>query len=137
MTGHPFISLGVFLWILRNFWEHLFYWTPLGDCFWNYFHILKYSLSVFSSLSVTTTDTAWKLSKYRVFSGPYFPVFGLNTETYGLNLHIQSEYRKIRIRKNSVYGHFSCSVRTGLIANENMERTSQVPVKIKIKGPSD
>ena len=23
--------------------------------------------------------TAWKLSKYGVFSGPYFPVFGLNT----------------------------------------------------------
>ena len=30
-----------------------------------------------------------------VFSGPYFPVFGLN-----------SEYRKIRTRKNSVFGHF-------------------------------
>ena len=27
-------------------------------------------------------DTAWKVSKYGVFSGPYFPVFGLNTETY-------------------------------------------------------
>ena len=24
---------GVFLWILRNFQEHLFYWTPLDDCF--------------------------------------------------------------------------------------------------------
>ena len=24
--------------------------------------------------------TAWKVSKYGVFSGPYFPVFGLNTE---------------------------------------------------------
>ena len=27
--------------------------------------------------------TAWKVSKYGVFSGPYFPVFGLNTEKYG------------------------------------------------------
>ena len=27
--------------------------------------------------------TAWKVSKYEVISGPYFPVFGLNTEKYG------------------------------------------------------
>ena len=25
---------GVFLWILRNFLDHLFYRTPLDDCFW-------------------------------------------------------------------------------------------------------
>ena len=25
---------GVFLWILQNFQEHLFYRTPPGDCFW-------------------------------------------------------------------------------------------------------
>ena len=25
------------------------------------------------------------MSKYGVFSGPYFPVFGLNTEIYGVN----------------------------------------------------
>ena len=25
-------------------------------------------------------QTAWKVSKYKVISGPYFPVFGLNTE---------------------------------------------------------
>ena len=39
-------------------------------------------------------------------NGPYFPVFGLNTEIYS---RIQPEYRKIRTRKNSVFGHFSCS----------------------------
>ena len=43
---------------------------------------------------------AWKVSKYGVFSGSYFPVFGLN---------IQSEYGKIRTRKDSVFGHFSNS----------------------------
>ena len=47
------------------------------------------------------------MSKYRVFSGPYFPVFGLNTERYSVFLRIQSECRKIRTRKNSVFGHFS------------------------------
>ena len=54
--------------------------------------------------------TAWKVSKYGVISGPYFPVFGLDTEVYGVNLRIQSEYKKIRIRKNFVFGHFSRSV---------------------------
>ena len=28
-------------------------------------------------------NTAWKVSKCRVISGPYFPVFGLNTRKYG------------------------------------------------------
>ena len=36
------------------------------------------------------THTAWKVSKYGVISGPYFPVFGLNTEIYEVNLRIQS-----------------------------------------------
>ena len=47
------------------------------------------------------------MSKYGVFSGLYFPVFGLNMEK---SLRIQSEWRKIRTRKNSVFGHFSRSV---------------------------
>ena len=50
--------------------------------------------------------TACKVSKYGVFSGPYFPAFELNTEIYGLNT-IKCE--KIRTRKNSVFGHFSRS----------------------------
>ena len=36
-------------------------------------------------------------------------VFGLNTEIYGVNLRIQSEYWKIQTRKNSIFGHFSRS----------------------------
>ena len=53
--------------------------------------------------------TVWKVSKYGVFSGPYFSVFGLNTKIYGLNLRIQIEYRKIQTKKNSLFGHFSHS----------------------------
>ena len=45
----------------------------------------------------------------RFISGPHFPVFGLNAEIYGINLRIQSEYRKIRTRNNSLFGHFSRS----------------------------
>ena len=37
--------------------------------------------------------TTWKVPKCGVFSGLYFPVFGLNTEIYSVNLRTQSEYR--------------------------------------------
>ena len=40
------------------------------------------------------------MSKYGVLSGPYFPVFGLNAERYEVSLRIQSECRKIRIKKS-------------------------------------
>ena len=53
--------------------------------------------------------TGWKVSKYGVNSGPYFLVFGMNTEIYGIHLCIQSEYRKIRTRNNAVFEHFSRS----------------------------
>ena len=49
------------------------------------------------------------MSKYGVVSGPYFRVFVLNTEIYEANLRIQPEYRKIRTKNNSVFGHFSRS----------------------------
>ena len=47
-------------------------------------------------------------------SGPYFPIFGLNTEICGVNLRIQSKCGKIQTRKNSVLGQFSRSERTYL-----------------------
>ena len=50
------------------------------------------------------------MPKYGVFSGTYFPIFQLNTEIYGVNLRIQSEYRKIWTRKNSIFAHFLHSV---------------------------
>ena len=39
--------------------------------------------STYSSPSRCKSKTAWKVSKYGVISGPYFPVFGLNTGEYG------------------------------------------------------
>ena len=32
---------------------------------------------------VLNNYTAWEVSKYGIFSGPYFPVFGMNTRKYG------------------------------------------------------
>ena len=53
--------------------------------------------------------TAWKVC-IRNFSGPYFHIFVQNTEIYSVNLCIHSEFRKIRNRNNSEFGHFSHSV---------------------------
>ena len=49
------------------------------------------------------------VSKYGVFSGLYFPAFGLNMERYEVSLWVQSKYRKMQTRKNSVFGQFSRS----------------------------
>ena len=49
------------------------------------------------------------MSKYGVISGPYFPVIGLNTEIYFE--FIQFECRTIRTKNNSVFGHFSRTVK--------------------------
>ena len=45
------------------------------------------------------TRTARKVSKYGVFSGPYFPAFELNTERCGVSLRIQFECGEIRTKK--------------------------------------
>ena len=44
----------------------------------NYLRRLR-RVNILNSKSIT----AWKVPKYRVISGPYFPVFSLNTEKYG------------------------------------------------------
>ena len=55
------------------------------------------------------TFIAWKVSKYRVISGSYFPAFGLNTEICEVSLRIQSKCGKKRTRNNSAFEHFSRS----------------------------
>ena len=103
---------------LSSFWLFSSNWQGFHD------HIRDVSLDLI---------TAWKVSKYGVVSSPYFPVFGLNYEdllrkppysiriqenmdqkwlriwTLFANLPMQSEYREIRTRNNSVFGHFSHS----------------------------
>ena len=83
--------------VLRTTWNVYegAFWGKIEDGFWK--------------LYGSATLTAWKVSKYGFFSGPYFPVIGLNTEICGVNHRIQSKYGKIRTRKNSVFGQFSRS----------------------------
>ena len=40
------------------------------------------------------------------FCGPYFPVFRLNTEKYGVISPYSSQIRRSMGQKNSGYGHF-------------------------------
>ena len=75
---YPEVFAVVFPWILRHFIDQLFYGT---------LHCMK---------SVQIWSYFWSA----------FPLFGLNTEMYGVKLRIQSEYKKIRTRNNSVFGHF-------------------------------
>ena len=89
--------------------KHVLLFSSVSSCiiFWTCFSIrINY---------VAISNTAWKVSKYGVFSGPYFPVFGLNMEICGVNYYnrIQSEYRKIWTRRNSVFGNFSRSENLG------------------------
>ena len=44
-------------------------------------------------------STAWKVSKYKVFHGPYLSVFKLNKEIYSVNFRIQSKLGKYRPEK--------------------------------------
>ena len=64
---------------------------PVAGNYWqvNRLFTIKTSLKY-----AVTGDTAWKVSKYGIFSSPYFSEFRL-----GVKLRIQSEYRKIRTRK--------------------------------------
>ena len=61
--------------------------------------------------------TAWKVSKYGVISGPYFPVFGLNTAIYSVTVRIQSKYRNMWTRDNSVFGHLftECNIKKSFL----------------------
>ena len=43
---------------------------------------------------------------FRIFSGPHFPVFVLNTEIYRVNIRIQSKWGKIRTSKTLVMDTF-------------------------------
>ena len=66
-----------------------------------------------------------KVSKYGNFFSPYFPVLGLNTEIYGVNLRIQFDYRKIR-KKKSVFGPFSRSGEQKMVQKVSKEGCKKV-----------
>ena len=80
----------------------------MKDCYWNRLQIVFFCLmkpsqqswnKMRKDMSFMEIYTAWKVSKYGVFSGPYFPPFGLNTVRYSVSLRFQSKCGKIWTRK--------------------------------------
>ena len=63
----------------------------------NCFTIIITKSKKFAKPELRVSNTAWKLSKYIIFSGPYFPVL--------VPIRENSDQKK-----NSVFGHFSHSV---------------------------
>ena len=74
-------------------------------------HPFIFALVVVNMIQNTLIPTAWKVSKYGVISGPYFPVFGLNTEIYFLHSVLinnqLSPSRRANISKMDGYLFFS------------------------------
>ena len=112
-------------------WRALSLWnkTVRKNIVWRLFMpLLNASIFVFQYFD---DDTARKVSKYGVISGPYFSVFELNTEIYSVNLRNQSKYRKIRTRNNSVFGHFSHSV---ILSRVRLDSVSVLSFTLFIQG---
>ena len=66
--------------------------------------ISQFLANAFILYPLKTPGTMWKVSKYGVFSGPYFRVFGLNTEIlwwskspYSVRIQENTDREKIRI----------------------------------------
>ena len=70
--------------------------------------VFSYPVVVFTGLITFTYGIhCVKNVHIRRPSGPYFPLFALNTERYGVSLHIQSKLRENTDQKISEYEHFS------------------------------
>ena len=92
---------------LQKFWSRYILFTLQFSVSVYYFALfLCIVLIIFNIPTIiycSNTVTAWKVSKYGVFSGSYFPAFWLNTARYSVSLRIQSEGGKKRTRKNFVF----------------------------------
>ena len=89
-TTSSIITFSIFL-LLRKIWDF-----PGLDFMWlfsNNLNNLKWLETIWTMVVVPIFQpvyflhllmefTAWKVSKYGVISGPYFPAFGLNTERH-------------------------------------------------------
>ena len=92
-------------WIMTSPFKKTHWWmfqlhvtsTTLDTEVINLTHIFWLILSDFQNEPFTHAKktTAWKVSKYGVFSAPYFPAFGTNTERYSVSLRIHSKWDKV------------------------------------------
>ena len=61
--------------------------------------------------------TAWKVSKYGVISGPYFPVFGSEITSYLDFFHAVGCVGNCKIASGNLFG--ACPRRTKMLVDEN------------------
>ena len=80
---------------------------------------LNQSLGLLNGSTSRCVYLASKVSKFKDFSGPYFPIFELNTDIYSLSLRIQYEYGKILTRKTSNSGTFHTVIFNNKINSNN------------------
>ena len=59
---------------------------------------------------LTAISTGWKVSKYGVISGPYFPVFGLNKERYGVTQYLDNFHAVFGARSKPYFGQIQLKV---------------------------
>ena len=77
-------------------------------------------------LFINGDNSTWKVSKYGVFPGPYFPVFALITGIYSVNLPISANIRKYGPEKTPYLVTFHAVIITPI---ENIS----IPLKSGIK----
>ena len=63
----------------------------------------------------------------------YFPIFGLNTKAYRVNLNILSEYGKIRPTKNYEFAHFPSDIYLLKVNNKNTRARCEIYSELTIK----
>ena len=99
-----------------------------------YERLEKPNTSYLLEKTLVLSITAWKVSKYGVFSGPYFTAFGLNTERDGVFLRIQFEYGKIRTRKkNRIWTLFTQCVIYKIKPKENMKQEFRLKKIVELR----
>ena len=64
------------------------------------------------------------MSKYGVFSGPYFPAFGLNREMYRVNLRVQLNAGKYGPKKTPYLDTFQAVMGTYSASSKTLELTT-------------
>ena len=86
------------------------------SCCWHMIaggHRLKIDLHmcISSTRSMFWKPLAWKVSKYGVFAGPYFSVFGLNTGKYGPEKNSQGYDQKSKLLRTNSFALAHWSVK--------------------------
>ena len=83
-----------YLVLLREVFHLIFQFSISHRLYYSIFHrIIKTPLDYHHGTPLDKHCYCVKMSKYGVISGPYFPVFGLNTEIYSVN--------SVRIQENA------------------------------------